>query len=60
MHTLSGKYKASYATIVAALLLVFTADALADKRIMKWTDKNGVVHYGDVIPAQASGRQNKK
>ncbi len=38
--------------------LLLPASALAEKRILKWTDKNGVVHYGDVLPAQASGRGN--
>lgn len=44
-------------TGMLALLLVPQA-ASAEKRILKWTDKNGVVHYGDVLPAQASGRGN--
>ncbi len=38
--------------------LLLPASALAEKRILKWIDKNGVVHYGDVLPAQASGRGN--
>lgn len=44
-------------TGMMAILLLPTS-ALAEKRILKWTDKNGVVHYGDVLPAQASGRGN--
>lgn len=42
--------------ISGILLLLATPLSWADKRIIKWTDKNGVVHYGDVMPAQASGR----
>lgn len=45
---------------MTSLLIMFflSSSASADKRILKWTDKNGVVHYGDVLPAQASGRGN--
>lgn len=42
--------------LIATILL--SPSAMAEKRILKWTDKNGVVHYGDVLPAQASGRSN--
>lgn len=38
------------------VLLLLPPAVHAEKRILKWTDKNGVVHYGDVIPAQATGR----
>jgi len=49
----------SWVGMSSLLLLLFLPNlASAEKRILKWTDKNGVVHYGDVLPAQASGRSN--
>ncbi|HUQ50954.1 MAG TPA: DUF4124 domain-containing protein [Gammaproteobacteria bacterium] len=41
--------------VVAALVLPSTGSAQArdkDTRLYKWTDRNGVVHYGDNIPPE--------
>lgn len=43
--------------------LVFATNVQAEgtsepKKILKWTDAKGVVHYGDAIPAQEAGRSN--
>jgi hypothetical protein len=32
--------------------------ALAEAKIVKWKDANGVTHYGDKMPAQEAGRGN--
>lgn len=39
------------------LIFLFTHVAHAGK-IIKWTDEQGVVHYGDVMPAKAAGKRN--
>lgn len=49
----------AYAGIACLVVLLLVAPVTwAQKKIIKWTDKDGVVHYGDVMPAQASGRGN--
>jgi hypothetical protein len=41
------------------LVLVFLFSQLAEAgKIIKWTDAQGVVHYGDVMPAKAAGKRN--
>lgn len=40
-------------TLIACLLLASGASAVADN-LYKWVDENGVVHYGDAVPAEAS------
>ncbi len=39
------------------LLFLFIQYAEAGK-IIKWTDDNGVVHYGDVLPSTVAGKKN--
>jgi hypothetical protein len=39
------------------IIFLFTQVAQAGK-IIKWTDEQGVVHYGDVMPAKAAGKRN--
>jgi hypothetical protein len=38
--------------VVAAFALQSTGSAQQGGRLYKWTDKNGVVHYGDKIPPE--------
>ncbi len=40
------------------LLSIHANLALADTKIVKWKDANGVTHYGDKLPAQEAGRSN--
>ena len=43
--------------IICALLTIsVTAAARQDKPVYKWTDENGVVHYGDSVPAEYAER----
>ncbi len=44
---------------VLFICLVFSAEALADKRILKWVDNQGVTHYGDQLPPTAAGKSNQ-
>lgn len=44
---------------VLLICLVFSAEALADKRILKWVDNQGVTHYGDQLPPTAAGKSNQ-
>lgn len=39
-------------------LFLATAHAGQNAKIIKWTDKDGVVHYGDVLPSKAAGQRN--
>jgi len=49
---------------VSFILMIFAglfqqhAHADQSKKILKWTDEKGVVHYGDVLPTKAAGRSN--
>ena len=38
--------------VVAALALPSDSNAQSGQRLYKWTDRNGVVHYGDSIPPE--------
>ena len=43
--------------IICALLTIsVTAAARQDKPVYKWTDEEGVVHYGDSVPAEYAER----
>jgi len=44
---------------VIFICLVLSTEALADKRILKWVDNQGVTHYGDQIPPTAAGKSNQ-
>jgi uncharacterized protein DUF4124 len=41
-------------------LFIFTQPAHAEKRILKWIDSKGVVHYGDQLPPTAAGNSNQE
>lgn len=43
---------------LALVTAVCAEEGKAPKKILKWTDAKGVVHYGDAIPAQEAGRSN--
>ena len=43
-------------TITALLAACCTAPAAAEQ-LYKWVDENGVVHYGDAVPAEASRKE---
>lgn len=43
---------------LALVTKVCADEGKAPKKILKWTDAKGVVHYGDAIPAQEGGRSN--
>src|SRR5687768_7316456 len=59
------------ATLISSTLLVSVAQAQskpkprpasqpsATKETYKWTDENGVVHYGDHVPAEYSQREQR-
>lgn len=40
-------------TLAAGLVLTSGSAGAADRAIQKWTDENGVVHYGDAPPPEA-------
>lgn len=44
---------------VLLICIVFSTEALADKRILKWVDNQGVTHYGDQLPPTAAGKSNQ-
>ncbi|MFV1921072.1 MAG: DUF4124 domain-containing protein [Methylotenera sp.] len=44
---------------VLFICLAFSTEALADKRILKWVDNQGVTHYGDQLPPTAAGKSNQ-
>jgi hypothetical protein len=44
---------------VLFICIVFSTEALADKRILKWVDNKGVTHYGDQLPPTAAGKSNQ-
>ena len=44
---------------VLFICIVFSTEALADKRILKWVDNQGVTHYGDQLPPTAAGKSNQ-
>ncbi|HSR02052.1 MAG TPA: DUF4124 domain-containing protein [Methylophilaceae bacterium] len=44
---------------VIFICLVFSTEAFADKRILKWVDNQGVTHYGDQMPPTAAGKSNQ-
>lgn len=44
--------------VVTIFSLAFTSTATADK-IVKWVDKNGVVHYGDKAPLPAVSKKSQ-
>ena len=41
-----------FIVITALVALSATAVAREEKSVFKWTDENGVVHYGDSIPPE--------
>jgi uncharacterized protein DUF4124 len=45
--------------LVLLISLAFCSHALADKRILKWVDNQGVTHYGDQMPPTAAGKSNQ-
>jgi hypothetical protein len=49
---------ASFTLLIFAGLFQQHAHADQSKKILKWTDEKGVVHYGDVLPTKAVGRSN--
>ena len=46
------------ALLCSAVLLMNSAQAEGNNRIVKWKDEKGVTHYGDSIPPQYSNREN--
>ena len=44
--------------LVLICLLALTNLAIAEGKIVKWVDKNGVTQYGDKLPASEAGRNN--
>ena len=38
--------------VIAAFVLPSNSSAQAGPRLYKWTDANGVVHYGDKVPPE--------
>lgn len=62
------KYKENRVFVITCvnlflLLSIFSqsfssAYAGQNSKIIKWTDQDGVVHYGDVLPSKAAGRGN--
>lgn len=44
--------------ILLLSFFVFT-QAHAEKRILKWVDSKGVIHYGDQLPPTAAGNSNQ-
>jgi Domain of unknown function (DUF4124) len=42
--------------VVAAIALPSTSSAQREQRLYKWTDANGVVHYGDKVPPEYADR----
>jgi len=63
-HSYKAKFDNSsyafYALLFSCLFILSTHTnlALADAKIVKWKDANGVTHYGDKMPAQEAGRSN--
>jgi DNA repair exonuclease SbcCD ATPase subunit len=49
---------ASFTLLIFVGLFHQYAHADQSKKILKWTDEKGVVHYGDVLPTKAVGRSN--
>jgi len=39
-------------TIIALIVLVASGAATAQDRVYRWVDEDGIVHYGDSIPAE--------
>lgn len=56
-HLKSDVY-ASFLLLIIAGLFQQHVHADQSKKILKWTDEKGVVHYGDVLPTKAAGRSN--
>jgi hypothetical protein len=47
--------------LMFALAAVLAASqALAEKKIVKWTDEKGVVHYGNAVPGSQTGLGSQK
>jgi len=42
--------------LVAAIALPSDSSAQREQRLFKWTDENGVVHYGDKVPPEYANR----
>jgi hypothetical protein len=42
--------------VVAAIALPSDGSAQREQRLFKWTDENGVVHYGDKVPPEYANR----
>lgn len=42
--------------IVTAALVAAAADAVAQQRLYRWVDNEGVVHYGDRVPPEFANR----
>ena len=42
--------------VVAAIALPSTSNAQREQRLYKWTDADGVVHYGDKVPPEYADR----
>jgi len=63
-HSYKAKFDNSsyaYAALLFSCLFILSTHtnlALADAKIVKWKDANGVTHYGDKMPAQEAGRSN--
>src|ERR1044072_5368396 len=66
----SHAFRLRAGAIVAAVLLALLSDnALGDQRktkattttgkLYKWVDENGIVHYGDSVPAEYSNRERQ-
>ena len=57
------------AVVAAVLLALLSGNALGDQRktktttttgkLYKWVDENGIVHYGDSVPAEYSNRERQ-
>jgi hypothetical protein len=42
--------------VVAAIALPSTSSAQREQRLYKWTDSDGIVHYGDKVPPEYADR----
>jgi len=42
-----------------ALLLIASASGVAAEKVYKWTDANGVTHYGDAPPGQGEYEESR-
>jgi hypothetical protein len=51
-----SKFNICHGLFVSALIGLVPLSALAEKKIVKWTDEKGVVHYGNNQPASQTGQ----